>query len=367
MNYAATRHLVPTSAESGAVSLPWETDSDLSSAGQETWLLSFIDILALLLTLFVLLLAYQDREPVGSGSAAQAVESRSLPKDLSLQILNPANVIAMDWHPALVGDAAGYAMSGEGLLPRKADVVGQTSKTTQAVTNAVAITNRQPITVVGERPADEVPTATLAEPAGPDLPRRQQLDAGRPDGMDTGFRRHDDPAQATEPVGSDAPSKQTAAEQLLATLDQTALGDRVEMTVHPGAVSLDISDNILFAPASAALSSDGVVLLQELAAVLRTLPYQLSVEGHTDNVPIQTARYPSNWELSSARAARVARKLIEQGVAAERVRAIGYGDTRPRSDNDSAAGRAKNRRVTFVLQVEAEPEPAGMTQEMLIN
>jgi chemotaxis protein MotB len=88
---------------------------------------------------------------------------------------------------------------------------------------------------------------------------------------------------------------------------------------------------------------------------LQTLPYQLSVEGHTDNVPIQTARYPSNWELSSARAARVTRKLIEQGVAADRIRAIGYGDTRPRSENDSAEGRAKNRRVTFVLQVETEP------------
>ena len=71
-------------------------------------------------------------------------------------------------------------------------------------------------------------------------------------------------------------------------------------------------------------------------------------------MPIQTVRYPSNWELSSARAAAVTRALIEKGIAPERIRAIGYGDTRPRDDNGSAAGRARNRRVSFVLQLAGE-------------
>jgi chemotaxis protein MotB len=130
----------------------------------------------------------------------------------------------------------------------------------------------------------------------------------------------------------------------------------VEVIAHRGAVSLEIRDSILFAPASAALSDAGLALLGQLADILRTLPYSVSVEGHTDNVPIHTPVYPSNWELSSARAAMVTRKLIEQGIAAERLRAVGYGDTRPRSDNTTAQQRAANRRVSFVLQVEDTPK-----------
>jgi len=156
------------------------------------------------------------------------------------------------------------------------------------------------------------------------------------------------------PVGAALDGARATAEQLRASLQQTGLSERVAMRVRPSAVSLDISDSILFGPASAALSEPGLALLQELATVLRTLPYRLSVEGHTDNVPIKTALYPSNWELSSARAARVTRKLIEQGVVPDRIRAIGYGDTRPRAGNDSAVGRAENRRVTFVLRIDAD-------------
>jgi hypothetical protein len=91
MNYTAARHLVPPPGDGGGISLPWETDSELSPAHQETWLLSFIDILALLLTLFVLLLAYQDRGPAKPGSAINAVEGSSLNIDFSLQTLNGVN------------------------------------------------------------------------------------------------------------------------------------------------------------------------------------------------------------------------------------------------------------------------------------
>jgi flagellar motor protein MotB len=164
---------------------------------------------------------------------------------------------------------------------------------------------------------------------------------------DAGRQPGETPASAEAP----AVTARSAAEELVATFRNSQLGEEVEVTAHPGAVNLEISDSILFAPASAALSAPGLTLLDELAEILRTLPYTLSVEGHTDNVPIRTARYPSNWELSAARAAMVTRQLIEQGVAPDRVHAVGYGDTRPRGDNATAEGRAKNRRVTFALQV----------------
>ena len=139
------------------------------------------------------------------------------------------------------------------------------------------------------------------------------------------------------------------AEKLLTDLQDSALQGRVEVTVMPDSVNLEISDSILFTPASAALTANGVQLLDELAATLKAHPYNLSVEGHTDNVPIQTARYPSNWELSSSRATEVTRRLIERGIAADRVRAVGYADTHPRADNVTAEGKARNRRVSLVL------------------
>ena len=123
-----------------------------------------------------------------------------------------------------------------------------------------------------------------------------------------------------------------AAQNLLQNLS-TALRERVDVSVATGVVNVEISDNILFQPASAALTGAAYSVLDELAAVLRDQSGVLSVEGHTDNVPIQTAVFPSNWELSSARAAVVTRSFIARGVAPDHIRAIGYGDTRPRADN----------------------------------
>ncbi len=339
MNYAAARHLVPSpgsTAGGDSALLPWETEADTSSARQETWLLSFIDILALLLTLFVLLLAYQDREPPSA---------------------TPDTAIAdLDWFlsPAAVGpvvspltaDASGFAMPGEGLLPLDAD--------REAVQAGPVDSSRSQSAPAAVEPPETEPAATLTP-----LPEASSAEEATAEGDEPMAVLVADTtaAQAAGPA-SQPPEPETvtrnAADELLETL-RSALGEGVEVTAGAGAVSLEISDSILFTPASAALSADGMALLDQLAGVLRSLPYSLSVEGHTDDVPIQTLQYPSNWELSAARAAMVTRKLIEQGVAAERVRAIGYGDTRPRSDNRTPEGRAKNRRVTFVLQVEFQP------------
>ena len=145
-------------------------------------------------------------------------------------------------------------------------------------------------------------------------------------------------------------------EALLEVFETGELRDRVEVAIHPGEVNLEISDSILFDRASAALTNEGLALLNDLAEALSGQPYPLSVEGHTDNIPIENARYPSNWELSSARAAVVTRKLIEQGIAPEMVRAIGYGATHPLADNLTSEGRARNRRVSFILQVDVKED-----------
>lgn len=115
-------------------------------------------------------------------------------------------------------------------------------------------------------------------------------------------------------------------------------------------ITLRIDDNLLFSSGQAALTPGGGEVLQGLVGMLEAFEGQVSVEGHTDSIPIATARFPSNWELSTARAIAVLRYLAEAGVAESRLRAIGYADTQPLESNDSAEGRAANRRVELLLK-----------------
>ncbi|MEO1889165.1 MAG: OmpA family protein [Cycloclasticus sp.] len=138
-----------------------------------------------------------------------------------------------------------------------------------------------------------------------------------------------------------------------AFLDQvymSHLKDRVGVKESKDSIKLAISDSILFFPADAALSRSGEQVLEELAVMLKQRPWYILVEGHTDNQSISTPRYLSNWELSSARATSVTRYLIGQGIAPQRLSAIGYADTRPLTGNDTEQGRSKNRRVALVLR-----------------
>ncbi len=130
------------------------------------------------------------------------------------------------------------------------------------------------------------------------------------------------------------------------------LGNDVQVTRVEGGLQLAISDRILFAPGSAKLKPEGLTVLDSLLKLLMSGRFPVTVEGHTDNLPIATAFFPSNWELSAARASSVVRHLIAQGVDDRRLKAVGYADTRPVAGNDTVEGRAKNRRVSLLLTQE---------------
>jgi len=114
-------------------------------------------------------------------------------------------------------------------------------------------------------------------------------------------------------------------------------------------VRVEMSDAVLFDPGSADLRGDGLAMLDRLLPALSERTDALLVEGHTDPTPIANARFPSNWELSSARATAVTRYLVGKGLPASRLRAVGLADTRPRADNTTPENRARNRRVTVVM------------------
>jgi chemotaxis protein MotB len=122
-------------------------------------------------------------------------------------------------------------------------------------------------------------------------------------------------------------------------------------------VTLDINASMLFKPGEAGLQANAVSTLKDIAKILAEEELAIEVEGHTDNVPISTAQFPSNWELSSARASSVVRLFIDQGIAADRLKATGYADNYPVSSNDTPEGRARNRRVAVTV-LAPEPEKA---------
>ncbi|TSJ45630.1 OmpA family protein [Fluviicola chungangensis] len=127
--------------------------------------------------------------------------------------------------------------------------------------------------------------------------------------------------------------------------------DELTMEIRDGKVYVSMSDKLLFKSGSNTVEPKGVEALKVLADVLNKNPdIQILVEGHTDNVPIKTAVYKDNWDLSVARATSITRMLNEKyGVAATRMTASGRGEYYPKASNDTPEGKAKNRRTEIIL------------------
>ncbi|MBB3803558.1 chemotaxis protein MotB [Xanthomonas arboricola] len=114
-------------------------------------------------------------------------------------------------------------------------------------------------------------------------------------------------------------------------------------------IEVEINSDILFGTGSATLAGGARGTMSTLAAVLRDAPNGVRVEGYTDNQPIATAQFPSNWELSAARAASVVHLFADDGIAPQRLAMVGYGEFRARADNSTEAGRNANRRVVLII------------------
>jgi chemotaxis protein MotB len=125
---------------------------------------------------------------------------------------------------------------------------------------------------------------------------------------------------------------------------------RLKVKIVEGRMVVELATDILFPSGSATLSKDGKAAISEVAGLLASIPSrEFQVAGHTDNVPIATAQYPSNWELAGARAITVVRTMVQAGMPAERISAASYADTKPVAPNDSNETRAQNRRIEIVV------------------
>lgn len=136
----------------------------------------------------------------------------------------------------------------------------------------------------------------------------------------------------------------------------------VEVRRHDLWVEIELKDRILFPSGAAELLPEAREPLEEVRKVVARFPYPVRVEGHTDNLPMRRrGPFPSNWELSAARAASVVRLFQEEGVDPKRMAVVGYGEQHPIADNTTPQGRAQNRRV--VIAIKAGPDPRQPQQE----
>ena len=155
---------------------------------------------------------------------------------------------------------------------------------------------------------------------------------------------------------------------LLSDLEAEVAAGQIEIEQLRGGLRLNMSQDVLFASGSSDVNASGRAVLAKVAERLRGVANGIVVEGHTDDIPIQSVRFPTNWELAGGRAAGVVRILASEGVAPDRLRAVSRGETQPRDSNATPEGRARNRRIEITLEATREegaavPAAPGAAEE----
>ena len=293
-------------------------------------MLSYIDMLTLLLTLFVILLVLQPKhEPIEAEGLLETVDLATIQ---TIERKPPAPVPPLEPVHSLAPEKSAVSASRLALPLRLGEDAAKkifepafslTVHTVEPVIPPKPLVVMKPDSGATMKTVKQAPKATRAD---------KEASISRA------------PKERTES------SRKTEFDSVMANLTRQGLYKRLKVSQKPQGIHLEVRDNVLFAEASAELKPEGLRLLVSLAAILRQHQGIISVEGHTDNKPISSKQFPSNWELSSARATTVTRELITHGLDSSQLRAVGYADTRPLEDNSTSKGRARNRRVSLILE-----------------
>ncbi len=162
------------------------------------------------------------------------------------------------------------------------------------------------------------------------------------------------PVEVEEPV---APDEQVRTSDELTQISdlvsekftQLITDQMIQVSSNELWLQIELKDSILFTSGSADTSEQAQKIFDEIADILKGYSNPVQVEGFTDNIPIKSVKYPTNWELSTARASAIVKYLASKGIAPERLSAVGYGEYQPVATNDTEQGRAQNRRVTIMV------------------
>ncbi|MCP5206460.1 MAG: flagellar motor protein MotD [Hahellaceae bacterium] len=154
-------------------------------------------------------------------------------------------------------------------------------------------------------------------------------------------------------ITTDVNSFKEIADQFTTALSALISDGLVSINDNDDWIEVSLRDDILFTSGNAEPVFEAFPVLEKISAILKNNSHAVLVEGFTDNIPIKTTRYPTNWELSSARAAAIVRMLTSEGIAPSRLAAIGYGEHQPVVKNDTPENRRKNRRVVLLISKES--------------
>ncbi len=142
----------------------------------------------------------------------------------------------------------------------------------------------------------------------------------------------------------------TLKEKLQDVIEQNGYEEAIKLSENERGITVSILGDILFPSGSAELAEESIEVLNKLAKIIKPLPNDLRVEGHTDNVPINNNLHPSNWHLSVARATNTAYYLMnDEDISQDKVSIVGYSEYKPVATNETEDGRALNRRVDLVI------------------
>ncbi|HCS65993.1 MAG TPA: flagellar motor protein MotD [Cellvibrio sp.] len=158
----------------------------------------------------------------------------------------------------------------------------------------------------------------------------------------------DEPVAPNEPVRTS--DELTQISDLVSEKFTQLINDQmIQVSSNELWLQIELKDSILFSSGSADTSEQAQKIFDEIADILKGYSNPVQVEGFTDNIPIKSVKYPTNWELSTARASAIVKYLASKGIAPERLSAVGYGEYQPVAANDTEQGRAQNRRVTIMV------------------
>lgn len=193
------------------------------------------------------------------------------------------------------------------------------------------------------------PAATIPSPVETDL----ELDPEPEEATDPARERADETPDLDEQEEKEKFIRQkkmrVMANDIMHVLAPLVQDGRVSVTQSVQGIAIEINASVLFSPGHAQLAENSIQTLRAVAAVVQGHEHEIQIEGHTDNIPIHTLHFPSNWELSTARASSVVRLFIGNGVNPQRLTAMGYGENRQVASNETPEGRARNRRVTIMI------------------
>ncbi len=307
-------------------------------AGIPAWVLTFADLMSLLMCFFVLLLSFSEmdvqkfKQIAGSVKAAFGVQ-----RDIkAVEIPKGVNIVAKEFSPA----------------PPQPTVINEVRQKTMDDTmqELKLIEKLERLQAEENELKDKMENMSEAEADSEGLKKRLQevmAEKAEVEAQLNALRQRLDDVQAE--------AIKEKADQLKAALKEEIQADMIDVEAHDKSITIRIRDKGSFAPGSARLTDDFIEILEIIAEELSHTPGNITVAGHTDDVPINTAQFRSNWELSSARAAAVTHELLmDDRLSPKRFSIQAFADVKPLAPNDSSENRAMNRRVEIIISQSKE-------------